>query len=700
MIACSRNGFSYHCLLSVADNNSNPLLEDRELPPFSRIGAEHVLPAVRTLLARGRARVAEVLDAAEEPTWASVVQPLAEMDDRIGRAWSPVAHLNAVADNPQLREAYNAAVPLLSEYATEMGQNEGLYHSYRRVAQTPGLDAAQHKVLENALRDFRLAGVDLPPDKKARFKTLSKRLSELQSTFSQNVLDATQAWKKHVDDAGILSGLPDSALALAADTARREGLDGWLLTLEFPSFHPVLTYADDRALRREVYEANCTRASDMGPNAGTWDNGEVIEEVMRLRHERAALLGFANYAEYSLARKMAPGTTEVMEFLKDLANRARPMARQELTELEQFAASRCGHESLEAWDIPYYSEKLRQAKHDISQEELRPYFPAPNVLDGMFDVVHKLYGVDIEPVDDVETWHPDVLFFRIRDANGELRGRFYLDLYARPHKRGGAWMDECRVRMRTSSGVQTPVAYLTCNFTPPVGNAPSLLTHDEVTTLFHEFGHGLHHMLTRIDYPSISGINGVAWDAVELPSQFLENWCWEEQALSVISAHVETGKPLPAELFARLKNAKNFQSGMQMLRQIEFALFDFRLHLEYDPTRGANVNALLDEIRSEVAVVSPPRFNRFAHAFSHIFGGGYAAGYYSYKWAEVLSSDAFSKFEETGIFNRETGLEFLRCILEQGGSRDAMDLFVEFRGRTPQIDALLRHSGIIDGIAA
>jgi oligopeptidase A len=684
----------------VADDNDNPLLEDLELPPFSRIGARHVLPAVQTLLAQGRGRVAEVLDAAEEPTWASVVQAIGELDDRIDRAWSPVAHLNAVADNPRLREAYNAALPLLSEYETEMGQNQGLYHSYRRIAETTGLDPSQLRVLDNALRDFRLAGVDLAPGRKARFKEISTRVAELQSKFSENVLDATQAWKKQFSDVEGLSGLPESALALAADTAGREGEKGWMLTLEFPSYHPVMTYADDERLRREIYEANSTRASDQGPNAHTWDNRDVIGEIMQLRHERAELLGFANYAEYSLARKMAPGTSQVMEFLQDLARRARPVAENELRELEEFAGKQFGRKTLEAWDIAYYSEKLRQAKHDISQEELRAYFPVPRVLDGMFQVVHRLYGLDIAPVEGIDTWHPNVLFFQIRDADGELRGRFYLDLYARPHKRGGAWMDECRVRMRTSSGVQTPVAYLSCNFTPAVGGQPSRLTHDEVTTLFHEFGHGLHHMLTRVDYPSISGINGVAWDAVELPSQFLENWCWQEQALAVISGHVETGQPLPSELFARLIDARNFQSGMQMLRQIEFALFDFRLHLEYDPERGANVNGLLDAVRADVAVLIPPKFNRFAHAFSHIFAGGYAAGYYSYKWAEVLSSDAFSKFEENGIFDRKTGLEFLHGILEKGGSRDAMALFVDFRGREPNIDALLRHSGITSEVAA
>lgn len=676
------------------------MLADLELPPFSRIGAEQVLDAVQTLLARGRGRVAEVLDAAEEPTWESVVQPMIEIDDRINRAWSPVAHLNAVADNPRLRKAYNAALPLLSEYATEMGQNDRLYKSYRRIAETKGLNPSQQKVLANAMRDFRLAGVDLAPGKKARFKELSKRLAELQSTFAENVLDATQGWKKHLRDVEQLAGLPPSALALAADTAEREGLEGWLLTLEFPSYHPVMSYADDESLRRELYEANSTRASDQGPNAHTWDNSQVIEEIMALRHECAQLLGFGNYAELSLARKMAPGTKQVLEFLRDLARRARPLAEKELLELETFAAKQLGEKPLQAWDIPYYSEKLRKAKHDLSQEELRPYFPVTRVLDGMFQIVHRLYGLDIEAVEGIDIWHPDVLFFQIRDADGELRGRFYLDLYARPHKRGGAWMDECRVRMRTSGGVQTPVAYLTCNFTPPVGDQPSQLTHDEVTTLFHEFGHGLHHLLTRVDYPSISGINGVAWDAVELPSQFLENWCWEEQALDVISGHVETGKSIPAELFARLKDARNFQSGMQMLRQIELALFDFRLHLEYDPKRGANVHRLLDTVRAEVAVLIPPKFNRFAHAFSHIFGGGYAAGYYSYKWAEVLSSDAYSKFEENGIFHRKTGEEFLHCILEKGGSRDAMALFVDFRGREPSIDALLRHSGVTQEVAA
>jgi oligopeptidase A len=681
----------------VIEKSDNPLLEDRGLPAFSRIRAEHVLPAVSALLNQGRERIAVLLRDVSRYDWQSVVLPVEETEERLDRAWSPVGHLHAVADNEALREAYNAALPLLSEYATEMGQNEDLYRAYQRVdgdASFETLEQSQKQIVKYALRDFRLAGVDLGSDDKERFKDISKRLSELGSRFDENVLDATQAWKKHVVDVEKLSGLPESALALAAQTAEREGLDGWLLTLEFPSYHPVITYADDQALRREIYSAYSTRASDQGPGAGNWDNGDVMEETLGLRHEQACLLGFDNYAELSLARKMAPSTDRVMGFLSDLAKRARPMAERELEELRAFARQEHGKKDLEAWDLAYYSEKLRRAKHDISQEELRPYFPVPRVLEGLFRVVHELYGLHVEAVADVDTWHPDVRFFQIHDADGELRGKFYLDLYARAHKRGGAWMDECRVRRRGPDGVQIPVAYLTCNFTPPVGKSPSLLTHNEVRTLFHEFGHGLHHMLTRVDYPSVSGINGVAWDAVELPSQFMENWCWEKQALVFISGHVDSGDPLPDALFERMKGARNFQSGMGMLRQLEFACFDFRLHLDYDASLGARVQALLDQVRREIAVVTPPDFNRFAHAFTHIFGGGYAAGYYSYKWAEVLASDAFSRFEEDGIFNRDTGLEFLRCILEQGGSRDAMELFVAFRGREPRIDALLRHSGI------
>ena len=681
----------------MTDNSPNPLLELDGLPPFSELEPKHVIPAMDRLLAEGREAIERRLASPANYTWDKLAQPLEDIGERIDRAWSPVRHLHAVADNPELRDAYNACRPKLTDYETDLGQNEALHAAYRTIAEggeRERLTRAEQTALEHALRDFRLAGVDLPAEQKERFKAVSSRLSELGSKFGENVLDATQGWKKHVTRDADLVGLPDSAIALARDTAKRDGLDGWLLTLEFPSFLPVMNYADDRSLRREIYEAHCTRASDQGPNAGQWDNGPLIEEITALRHEYAGLLGFANFAEYSLARKMARSPDEVLRFLDDLAKRSKPVALRDLDELQAFARETHGQDELEAWDIAYYSEKLREHKYAVSQEELRPYFPAPRVIDGLFEVVKRLYGLKINALNDVETWHTDVQFFEIYDDQDTLRGQFYLDIYARPHKRGGAWMDECITRKRRGAKVQTPVAYLVCNFTPPVGDEPSLLTHNEVTTLFHEFGHGLHHMLTRVDCLSVAGIRGVPWDAVELPSQFMENWCWEREALALFSGHHETGEPLPDEMFDKLYAAKNFQSGMQIVRQLEFALFDFRLHLEYDPANHTQAQNLLDEVRSQVAVVVPPAFNRFAHGFSHIFAGGYAAGYYSYKWAEVLSSDAFGKFEERGIFDRRTGEEFLHSVLEQGGSRDAQELFVEFRGRAPSIEALLRHSGI------
>jgi oligopeptidase A len=677
-------------------HRDNPLLGAHRLPPFSRIRPEHVVPAIDTVLDDCRGDVAGIV-ASGATDWEDLAASMEAVDERLGRTWSPVNHLRAVADEPALREAVNVCLPKLSEYATEIGQNATLYRAYETLeasADAAGLDGAQRTIVKNTLREFRLAGVALPAAEQARFKALSARLAELSSRFEENVLDATQAWRHRIEDESALSGLPQSARTLAAETARREGVDGWLLTLEFPSYFPVITYADDQRLRRAAYEAYTTRASERGPHAGRWDNTAVMEEILALRHEKAQLLGYSSFAELSLARKMAASTTGVTEFLEDLARRARPIAEGELAALREFAHREHGCEELQAWDIPYYSEKLRVQRFDLSQEALRPYFPIPRVLEGMFEVARRLYGLEIRAVDKVDTWHPDVRFFRIRDADGEVRGEFYLDLYARPHKRGGAWMDECLSRRRVGNRVQTPVAYLTCNFIPPAGRRPALLTHDEVTTLFHEFGHGLHHMLTRVDYPSVAGIRGVPWDAVELPSQLMENWCWEREALAVISGHHETGEPLPDEVYERLRAAKNFQSGMQMLRQVEFALFDFRLHLDYDPGAGACIQQTLDAVRREVAVVHPPDFNRFAHAFSHIFGGSYAAGYYSYKWAETLSSDAFALFEEKGIFDRETGLGFLRAILEQGGARDAMELFVAFRGREPTIEALLRHSGI------
>ncbi|MDV3238520.1 MAG: oligopeptidase A [Gammaproteobacteria bacterium] len=675
----------------------NPLLGLTGLPPFSRIEPEHVEPALDALLADCRATVARVLAENTAYTWANLVQPIEDVEDRLSRAWSPVGHMNSVVNSEALRAAYNACLPKLSEYGTEMGQNEALYQAYRQIADGPEyarLDTAQRKIIDNALRDFRLSGIALPPAQRERYKALMQELSSLHAKFEENLLDATNAWKLQITDKLRLSGLPESALALARQTAEREGLEGWVFNLEYPSYYPVLTYADDRALRRELYTAYVTRASDEGPHAGKWDNGPIMERILALRHEAAQLLGFANYAERSIATKMAQSTDQVMRFLTDLADRSKPRAIADLEELRRFAREQHGALELESWDIPYYSEKLRQHKYAISQEELKPYFPETRVLPGMFAVVNRLYGLDIAEVKGVDTWHPDVRFYEIKDGAGRLRGQFYLDLYARPHKRGGAWMDDCIARRVTADGLQTPVAYLTCNFSPPIGEDPALFTHDEVITLFHEFGHGLHHMLTQVDYAGVSGINGVAWDAVELPSQFMENWCWEREALDLIAGHYRTGEPLPQPLFERMTAAKNFQSAMQMVRQLEFSIFDFRLHRDYDPARGGRVYEILDEVRKQVAVVRPPSFNRFPHSFSHIFAGGYAAGYYSYKWAEVLSADAFGAFEEAGIFDRETGMRFLTSILERGGSREPMELFIDFRGREPTIDALLRHSGL------
>jgi oligopeptidase A len=674
----------------------NPLLEEFTLPPFSRIKPEHVVPAVDTLLQQNRDEIRQLLQSVDKPDWKNFVEPIERLDDRLNRAWSPVSHMNSVVNSDELREAYNACLPKLSAYATEMGQNADLYRAYKAVQESDrSLDAAQKKMLENILRDFHLSGVDLPPAQKQRYKEISERLSTLTSKFSENLLDATHAWTKQITDESELAGLPPSALDLARQTAQQRDMDGWLLTLEFPSYYPVMTYADNRDLRYEMYRAYSTRASDQGPNAGEYDNSVLMDEILALRHEAAILLGFSNYAERSLAKKMAESPQQVLDFLNDLARRSKPQAEQEFAELETWARDKHGVDSLQAWDVAYYSEKLRQARYNISQEELKPYFPQQMVVQGMFDVVSRLFDVSIRQTDGVDTWHPDVLFYEIRDTDaGELIGQFYLDLYARPKKRGGAWMDECAVRFRTADYMQTPVAYLTCNFSPPVGDKPALLTHDEVETLFHEFGHGLHHMLTRIDYPGVAGINGVAWDAVELPSQFLENWCWEREALEVVSGHYETGEEIPDDLYERMIAAKNFQSAMQMMRQLEFALFDFRLHMEYDPEKGGRVLEFAEAVREQVAVVRPPEWNRFAQGFSHIFAGGYAAGYYSYKWAEVLSADAFSLFEEKGVFNVEAGRAFRENILEKGGSADAMDLFVAFRGRKPEVEPLLRHSGI------
>ena len=677
---------------------SNPLLEMNGLPPFNDIRPEQVVPAVDQILALCRKETAALLQANQIYSWDNLVQPLEELDDRLSRIWSPVSHMNSVVNSDELREAYNACLPRLSEYASEFGQNEELFRAFRQIREGEEysrLDTAQQRIIDNALRDFRLAGVDLSAEKKQRYKDIQQDLSKYTTSFEENLLDATNGWHKQVLDEAELAGLPDSAKGLARQKAGEMEMEGWVFNLEFPSYFAVMSYADNRELRQQMYQAYITRASDQGPNAGQWDNSENMEKILGLRHELAQLLGYTSYAERSLATKMAPSSDMVLAFLKDLADRSLGMAQEELQELNDFAKQQ-GLDTLENWDITYYAEKLQQQKYDFSQEDLKPYFPETRVIPGMFEVVKRLYGLQITELDGVQTWHPDVRFYAIRNEAGELRGQFYLDLYARSKKRGGAWMDECISRMRKSDGtLQTPVAYLTCNFSAPIGDEPAQFTHDEVITLFHEFGHGLHHMLTRIDYSGVSGISGVAWDAVELPSQFMENWCWEREAVDLISGHYQTGEKLPKELYDKMYAAKNYQAGMQMVRQLEFSMFDFRMHLEYDPEQGARVQEILDEVRAEVAVVKQPAYNRFQHSFAHIFAGGYAAGYYSYKWAEVLSSDAFAKFEENGIFDRKTGVEFLECVLEQGGSREPMDLFVEFRGREPEIDALLRHSGIV-----
>ncbi|EAQ98868.1 oligopeptidase A [Congregibacter litoralis] len=674
---------------------SNPLLADGPLPQFQSILPEHVEPAIDELLALNREQIIQRLESDETPSWENFVEPLELLDNRLSRAWSPVSHLNGVLNSEALREAHSACLAKLSDFSTEMGQNEALYEAYKVVAEHADvLNADQKKFLSNVLRDFKLSGVDLPEDKKQRYKEIQQSLSALSSDFSNKVLDAGNTWSKAITNSEELAGLPQTAMDLAKQMAADRGLEGYLLTLDFPSYLPVMTYADDAVLREEMYRAFATRASDEGPQAGEFDNTENMREILALRHEAAQLLGFNNYAERSLATKMARSTDEVMGFLNDLAQRSKAQAEAEFAELKAYAAEVHNHGDLKPWDVAYFSEKLRQHRHNISEEEVKPYFPVSRVIAGMFDVVGKLFSVSFHRVDDVETYHPDVSFYEIRDPDGSVRAQFYFDLCARQHKRGGAWMADCQSRMQTASFEQIPVAYMTCNFTPPVGDADVLLNHREVETLFHEFGHGLHHMLTRVNYPGIAGISGVAWDAVELPSQFMENYCWEREALDLFAAHHETGERIPEDLYERMIAAKNFQSGMMMVRQLEFALFDFRMHLEYDPATGDAIYKILDEVREQVAVVPAPAWNRFPHAFSHVFGGGYAAGYYSYKWAEVLSADAFSRFEEEGVFNEATGKRFLTSILERGGSDDAMNLFVDFRGREPKVDALLRHTGI------
>ncbi|RTR38222.1 oligopeptidase A [Shewanella canadensis] len=676
---------------------SNPLLTSAMLPPFSKIEPEHIQDAVEQGIANCRSQIEKVLAQPVSFTWDNLIAPLEEVDDELSKIWSPISHMNSVVSSEEWRKAHDACLPLLSEYGTFVGQHQPLYEAYKSLKASDEfeqLTQAQKMVIDHSLRDFELSGIGLNDADKLRYGELVKRMSELTSGFSNQLLDATQAWTKLITDEVELSGLPESAIAAAKAMAAAKEQEGWLFTLDFPSYLPVMTYSENRNLREECYRAFVTRASDQGPFAGKYDNGPSMDEIVALRHELAQLLGFDSYAHKSLATKMAQTPEQVLEFLNELASRSKEQGKTELAELTEFAGKEFGATDLSPWDLSFYAEKLKHHRYEISQELLRPYFPEDKVLSGLFYTVNRLFGLKITEQKEFDTWHKDVRFFSIEDSEGEHRGSFYFDLYAREGKRGGAWMDDCRVRRQTTSGMQNPVAYLTCNFNAPVDGKPALFTHDEVTTLFHEFGHGIHHMLTKIDVAGVSGINGVPWDAVELPSQFMENWCFEEEALAEISGHFETGEPLPKVMLDKMLAAKNFQSGMGMLRQLEFSLFDFRMHLEYSPEEGANIQAKLDEVRSQVAVIKAADFNRFQHSFAHIFAGGYAAGYYSYKWAEVLSADAFSRFEEEGIFNSETGRSFLNNILEMGGSEEPMELFKRFRGREPRIDALLRHSGI------
>ncbi|AMN45606.1 oligopeptidase A [Steroidobacter denitrificans] len=664
-----------------------------ELPVFSAIRTENIESTLRALLAAHRERLTALLQS-NAAGWDSLIVPLEEMQHQLARTWSPISHMNGVVNNDALRAAYNACLPLLTAWQTDLAQNERLFQAYQEILarEAAQLTAAQRKLINNALRDFRLAGVALPEDRKQHFKGLMEQLVSLQAKFDENVMDATNAWSRHVTDPAELSGLPTPILERANLAARARQLEGWYFTLDAPNYQAVLMHAEHEPLRREFYEGWVTRASDQGESAASgWDNSLLMTRILAVRHEIAALVGYPNYAEYSLATKMAGSVAEVRDFLKELARRSQPVARHEYDELIRFAGR-----DLQAWDVAFHAEQLKRQRFEVSEEALRPYFPLPKVLAGLFAVAGRLYGVRIAERDGVDVYHPDVRYYDILDSDGSVRAGFFVDLYAREKKRSGAWMDDCVGRKRLRDKHSLPVAYLVCNFMPPTGGQPSLLTHSEVVTLFHEFGHGLHHMLTRVDYPSVAGINGVPWDAVELPSQFMENFAWREEVLPLISAHVDSGEPLPQTELRRLLGTRTFHAGMQTVRQLEFALFDLLIHSESDNERMpvTHIMRILDEVRAEVAVVRPPSFNRFPHSFQHIFSGGYAAGYYSYKWAEVLAADAFSAFEESGIFDPQVSQRFLSAILEQGGSRDAMEAFVEFRGRKPRIEPLLKQLGL------
>jgi oligopeptidase A len=669
---------------------NNPLLEFDSLPAFGSIEAHHARPALEQVLAENRAQLAQ-LTAQTSPTFASLVVPVEELSHRLSRVWSPIGHLNAVANSEKMRAAYNECVPLLTAYASELGQNSALQKGYAHVLRHEGgaLDPAQRKVVENALRDFRLAGVDLEPDEKTRYCEVAQRLAQLATKFSENVLDAARAYTRAVTDGTELAGLPANTVDRAAADAREANRPGWLFKLDQPTYVTIMASAENPQLRRDIYEAWVTRASELGPSAGRFDNNPVIAEILPLRHELAHLVGFKNYADYALATRMAKSSKQVLAFLDDLARRCLPAARREFSDLEEFAGRK-----LDAWDMAFYGERLQERRFKVSQEALRPYFPLPKVLSGLYALIRRLYGISVRERPGVGVWHPSVRFYDLLDQNERVVAGFFLDPYSRTEKRSGAWMDECVIAKSLPSGTTLPVAQLVCNFTAPVGSAPSLLTHDEVTTLFHEFGHGLHHMLTRVAYPSIAGINGVAWDAVELPSQFMENFVWRPEVLPLISAHVKTGDPLPVDMLQRLLGTRTFNAALDTLRQIELASFDFELHANFDPAVGPKVAETLAAVRARVAVVPAAPFNRMAASFAHIFAGGYAAGYYSYKWAEVLAADAFEAFEDAGVFDGATAARFRDSILARGGSLDALDAFVRFRGREPDVRPLLKQTGI------
>ena len=679
----------------------NPLLADAALPLFDQIKLEHFEPALDKVLSDSRELVDTLLNK-KRFTWQDFVYPLESADDRLNNVWSVISHYNSVLNSDELREIYKRLIAKLTEYSTEMGQNKDLYDAYQSLADSDEyqtLNQAQKQAIKHTIRGFKLSGVALEDAEKEEYSKLKKEMSELTNSFSENVLDATQSWTLYFEDESALKGLPESALQLLESQAKAQGHEsGYLITLDIPSYLPVMTYCDDASIREKLYQAYLTRASDQGPDAGKWDNSENIQRIMSCRQSLAKLLSFDNHAERSLATKMADTPEEVVEFLEQLSEKAIDYARKEVEELKAFMMEEYGVSELNSWDVAYYSEKLRQARFDISQEELKPYFPVPVVIQGMFDVVGKLFGIEVKERPDVNTFHQDARYYSIYSEGEEVAG-FYLDIYARKDKRGGAWMADCRARRRLDDGsLQMPVAFLVCNFTPPVLDekgelADSLLTHNEVTTLFHEFGHGLHHMLTKVEVAGVSGISGVPWDVVELPSQFLENWCWQEESIGMISRHHQTGEALPKALLDKMLAAKHFQSGMMMMRQLEFALFDFILHRDF-AADNTDVLAILESVRDRVAVIKPPAYTRFSHSFSHIFAGGYSAGYYSYKWAEVLAADAFSRFEEEGIFNSETGRDYRQKVLEVGGSIEAIDMFTNFRGRKPSVEPLLKQAGI------